>query len=243
MRLLDADAAARAFAKRTRLTPDDPVAHQERGRALLFNGHQEEGLIEFAAALLLDRDNAEACLAIGQIALAAGKYAEAVPALETAVAIDGEVAEARYALGTALLRLGREDEANRQLEEFHRLQAKAAEDRRRQIALDVLKLEAGTRAREGAHDRAAELWQAVVAAQPDVASNHVALAASLAASGHSDTAVAEYKKAIVLAPTPETYRQLAAVYDRMNRPDESVRTRAILLQLQEESLRSDGAIR
>jgi Flp pilus assembly protein TadD len=165
-----------------------------------------------------------------------------LPALETAVAIDGETAEARYALGTALLRLGRQDEGNTQLEAFHRLQTRAAEDRRHQIEIAVLKHEATTRAREGAHERAAELWQAVVSAQPEIASNHVGLAAALTGSGHLDTAAAEYVKAIGLEAAPETYRQLAALYDMMNRPDESVRTRAILLQLQEESLRSDGAI-
>jgi tetratricopeptide (TPR) repeat protein len=243
MRLLDADAAAQAFATRIRLTPNDALAHRERGRALLFNGHEDEGLMEFAAALLLDPSNAEPYLAIGQIHLAAGKYAEALPALDTAVALGGDNAEARYALGTALLRLGRTVEGNTQLEEFRRLQAKAADDRRRQIEIDLLKLEARTRSGEGANDRAVELWQAVVSAQPDVASNHAALAAALAAVGHLDTAADEYMKAIRLDAAPDTYRQLAALYDRMNRPNESTRTRAILLQLQEESLRSDDATR
>jgi tetratricopeptide (TPR) repeat protein len=243
MRLLDADAAAQAFARRIQLTPNDALAHLERGRALLFNGHQEEGLIEFVAALFLDPGNAEACLAIGQIHLAAGNYPEALPALEAAVAVDGATAEARYALGTALLRLGRQDEGHKQLDEFHRLQSKAAEDRRRQIEIGLLKLEAGTRAREGAHERAAELWRTVVDAQPEVASNHVALAAALAGSGRLDAAAAEYNKAIALDATPETYRQLATLYDRMDRPDESVRTRAILLRLQGESLRDDSATR
>jgi tetratricopeptide (TPR) repeat protein len=241
MRLLDADAAAHAFWKRIRLTPNDAVAHRERGRALLLGGHQEEALIEFAAALLVDPDDADACLAIGQIHLAAGQYADAAPVLERAVTLDGDVAEARYALGTALLRLARQDEGTKQLEEFHRLQAKAVEDQRRRIEIGLLKQEAATRTREGAHDPAAALWQAVVAAQPGVASNHVELAAALARGGKLAAAVAEYEKAIVLDPAPETYRQLAALDDRMGRRDDGIRTRATLLQLQEEALRGDSA--
>src|SRR5262249_20221763 len=104
----------------------------------------------------------------------------------------------------------------------------------------LLKTEAGARTREGAHDGAATLWQAVVTAQPRVASNHAELAAALARSGHLDSAAVEYENAIALDADAETYRQLVALYDRMGRPDESVRTRARLLQRQEESLRADS---
>jgi tetratricopeptide (TPR) repeat protein len=121
------------------------------------------------------------------------------------------------------------------------LQAKAVEDQRRRIEIGLLKQEAGTRTQEGAHDPAASLWQAVVAAQPGVASNHVELAAALAGGGKLAAAVAEYQKAIVLDPAPETYRQLAALYDRMGRREDGIRTRATLLQLQEEALRGDRA--
>lgn len=241
MRLLDADAAAEAFSRRVRLTPNDAVAHRDRARALVLGNHTEEAFVEFVATLLLDPDDVEALLAIGQIHLAAGRYADAVLVLESAVALDGEAAEARYALGTALLRLGRPDEGNTQLEAFHRLQAKAVEDQRRRIEIGVLKLEAAARTSEGAHDRAATLWLQVLAAQPGVASNHVGLASALARSGHLDTAATEYEKAIALGAESETYRQLAALYERMGRADESVRIRAALLRLQEESLRDDRA--
>ena len=117
------------------------------------------------------------------------------------------------------------------------------EDERRRIDVAVQKLEAGVRTREGAHDRAAALWRAIVLSQPDVASNHVDLAAALARSGQLDAAADQYEKAIALDAAPGTYRQLAALYEKMGRPDASARTRATLQQLQQDLLREDNTAR
>ena len=243
LRVLNADAAVQAFSRWVRLTPNDALAHRARGRALLLEGRQHEAFIEFVAALLVSPEDPEAYLAIGQIHLAAARYPDAVLVLERAVAMKADDAEARYALGTALLRMGQQEAGTKQLEEFHRLQTLAVEDQRRRIDVGVLKLEAGVRSREGAHDRAAALWRAIVAAQPDVASNHVDLAAALARSGQLAAAADQYEKAIALDAAPEAYRQLAALYEKMGRPDESARTRATLQQLQQELLRGGNTAR
>lgn len=233
-----ADGAVQAFSTLVRITPNDALAHRERGRALLLQGRQDEAFVEFVAALLVSPEDAEAYLAIGQMHLAGARYPDAVVVLERAVALSGDNAEARYALGTALVRAGQKDAGEKQLAEFQRLQTQAVEEHRRQIEVAVLKLEAGARTREGAHERAASLWQAVVAAQPDVASNHADLATALAQNGRLDAAVEQYEKALALGAAPETYRVLARLYEKMGRLDESARTRARLQQMQQEALRS-----
>jgi tetratricopeptide (TPR) repeat protein len=243
LRLLDPDAAVQAFSRAVRLAPNSESAHRERGRALLLGGRHDEAFGEFVAALLVSPADPEACVAIGQIHLAAGRYADAVLALERAVALKPDAAEARYALGTALVRMGRQEAGATHLEEFHRLQTLAVEEERRRIEISVWKIEAGVLARDGAYERAATLWRAIVAAQPGVASNHADLAASLARTGQLDAAVDQYEQAIGLGADAGVYRQLAALYEKMGRPDESVRTRARLQQRRQESLRRDPAAR
>lgn len=241
--LLNPDAAVQAFSAQVRLTPNDGLAHRNRGRALLLQGEQRQAFIEFVASLLLAPQEPEAYLAIGQIYLARAEYADAVLFLQRAAAITPDDAEARYALGTALIRMGQQEAGTTQLDEFHRLQALDVEDQRRRIDVSVLKLEAGARTREGAHERATALWQAIVAAQPGVGSHHAGLAAALAQSGQLDAAAGEYEKALSLDPAPDVYRQLAALYERMGRLDESARTRATLQRLAQGLLRGDGTAR
>jgi tetratricopeptide (TPR) repeat protein len=243
LRVLNAGAAVQAYSRSVELTPNDEVAHRERGRALLLEGRQHEAFIEFVAALLVNPSDPDAHLAIGQLHLAAARYPEAIAVLERAVALQPDAAEARYALGTALVRMGRQEAGTRHLEEFQRLQTLAVEAERRRIDISVQKLEAGVLAREGSHAKAAVLWRAIVAAEPAVGSNHLDLAAALARSGQLDAAVDEYATAIALDAAPDAYRQLAALYEKMGRADESARTRAKLQQLQQESLRGDDTVR
>jgi tetratricopeptide (TPR) repeat protein len=237
LRESNADGAVQAFSKLVRITPNDALAHRERGRALLLQGHQDRAFVEFIAALLASSEDAESYLAIGQMHLAAARYPDAVLVLERAVALSGDNAEARYALGTALVRAGQTEAGTKQLAEFQRLQTQEVEERRRRIDVAVLKLEAGTQTREGAHERAVTLWQEVIAAQPDVASNYAGLAASLEQAGRFDAAVEQYEKALALQAAPGTYRDLARLYEKMGRLDESARTRARLQQLQQDALR------
>jgi tetratricopeptide (TPR) repeat protein len=233
----NADAVVEALSRLLRIAPNDASAHLERGQALLLLGRQDDAFVDFVAALLASPQAPEAYLAIGQVHLAAGRYPDAVFVLERAVALDAENAEARYALGTALVRAGQKEAGTTQLAEFQRLQAQALDAHRREIDVAVLKLEADTRTREGARERAVALWRAIVAAQPDIASNHAGLASALAEGGQLDAAVEHYERALALDAAPQAYRQLAALYEKMGRLDESARTRARLQQIQQEALR------
>ena len=82
----------------------------------------------------------------------------------------------------------------------------------------------------GELDRAASLWTRILADEPDVAANHAGLAAALAGLGQLDAAAAAYEKAVALDAGTLVQRQLAALYDRMGRPDAASRTRARLAQ-------------
>jgi tetratricopeptide (TPR) repeat protein len=76
-------------------------------------------------------------------------------------------------------------------------------------------------------------WTRLLADGPDIAANHVGLAAALAGLGQFDTAAAHYERALALDPGAGVHRQLAALYDKMGRPDAAAATRARLAQFQQ----------
>ena len=94
------------------------------------------------AALLIDRRDAQAHAAIGQLYLDAGRDAEAVAAFNRALELMPDGYEIRYALATAYTRLGNTAEAARQLDIFDRFRREALERRRRDIANEVEQQEA-----------------------------------------------------------------------------------------------------
>jgi tetratricopeptide (TPR) repeat protein len=234
--------AESAFARAVALSPNHGVAHRERGRTLLQLDRPDAALVELAAALLLDRDDYESCLTIGDIHLDAGRYAEAARVLTHATAIQPDKPEAHYALATALARGGRRDEAAPHLETFARLQAAAFDDQRRRIELSTLRLEAAMLAQKGEFDRSAALWTRIVADAPD-AGSHAGLAGALAGQGQLEAAAAQYEQAIALDAPATVSRQLAALYDRMGRPEAAARTRARLARTQQDALGVGGATR
>jgi tetratricopeptide (TPR) repeat protein len=232
---LDFTRAEAAFGRAVALTPNDAVAHRERGRALLQLERPEAAFVELAAALLIDPRDYESCLVIAQIHLDAGRDPAAVGVLTYATALDPDRPEAHYALATALTRSGRRDEAAARLETFARLQARALAGQRRLIELSSLRLEAGLQTKSGEFDRAVASWTRLLEEGPEVAANHVGLAAALAGLGQLAAAAAHYERALALDGGTGIYRQLATLYDRMGRPDRAAATRAKLAQLQQQT--------
>ena len=155
----DVPGAIEAFARAVSASPNDPAMHKYLAGALLQQDRADEAFVELVAALLIDPLDADAHAGIGQIHLNAGRYDEAVTALRRAVELSADHTEARYALATALMRSGNTEEAARELERVEQAQRQMLANRRRGLALDVLKEEAALRAAEGRHDRAAALWQ------------------------------------------------------------------------------------
>jgi tetratricopeptide (TPR) repeat protein len=223
---LDFDAAVRAAANGIRINPNDAAAHVRLARAYLDQDRRDEAYAEFVAALLIDAGNADAYMGIGQLHLNAGRYSDAAVALGRLVMLQPTYAEARYALANALTRAGRTDEGARELAEFQRVQQQLAERKRRLMALDVIKEEAALRYAEGAFDRATALWQQAVDQEPGAAGNHASLAAALLAAGRPEMALQHYEKAAALGGRADVYRQLASLYARLGRVEDSALARA-----------------
>jgi tetratricopeptide (TPR) repeat protein len=213
-----------AFMRSIVLNPNDLEAHLRRARALA-DSRQDQAYAEYVAVLLIDPTEPNAYMGIGQLHLNAGRYAEAVTALERLVKLQPTYNEAHYALGTALLRSGRAEDGNRELAEFARVQAKAAEQRRRSLAVDVLKQEAAVHTSQGAFDRAEAVWKQILELEPNVGAHHAALGAVLVKANRLDAAAASYERAAMLGAGPDVYRQLASIYGRLGRQAESTAAR------------------
>ena len=236
----DAKRAEAAFARAVAVRPNDSVAHRERGRALLDLGRTDAAFVELAAALLVDAKDYESFVTLGQIHLDAGRYPQAARLLTRAIAIEPDEPEAYYALATVLARSGRGDEASPHLQTFARLQAVALEKRRHGIELSTARLDAGALTEKGEFDRAVAAWTRILAEWPDIGANHAGLAAALVGLGQLDKAAAHYERAVALDAGTSVYRQLAALYERMGRPDAAAATRARLAQTEQHAFGVDA---
>ncbi len=239
----DFPAAIEAFEQAVSASPNDPAAHKYLAGALLQQDRADDAFMELVAALLIEPRDPGAHAGIGQIHLNAGRHDEAVPSLRRAVELQPNYSEARYALATALTRSGKTQEAARELERVEQAQRQMVADRRRNIALDVVKEEAALRAAEGNYDRAAALWQQAIDQEPGRPANHLGLAAALAGAGRIDTAIAHYEKAIELGADPVVYRQLSELYARIGRVDDAARARAIYERALQGDVTSQGTAR
>ena len=83
-------------------------------------------------------------------------------------------------------------------------------------------------------------WTRILAEWPDIGANHAGLAAALVGLGQLDTAAAHYERAVALDAGTSVYRQLAALYDRMGRPDAAAATRARLAQTEQHAFGVDA---
>ena len=139
----DFASAADAFERRLRLTPKDPVAHKDVARVYLDQGLTERSLVAFQTAIAINPRDVDAHAAIGRIRLDAGQPAEAIAALRRALELAPQFFEARYPLALALKQTGRPDEGARELELFERGSRDATEARRRTMAAEVERENAG----------------------------------------------------------------------------------------------------
>ena len=239
-RELDPEHAEAAFAKAIALRPNDAAAHSERGRALLQLERPAAAFVELAAALLADAGDYDSYVALGQIHLDAGRYEQAARLLKRAVAIRPDEPEGHVALATALVRAGRPDEAASQREAYARLQAAAFDKQRHNIELSTSRFEASDLAARRQFDRAVAAWTRIVADGPGGADDYAALAAALAEVGQLEKAVAQYDKALSLGAGASAYRQLAALYTRMGRPELAGDTRAKLARIRQAAFGLDS---
>jgi len=138
----DPAAAIEALTQSLRFTPNDPNIHKELASVYSAQGRADDAFCELMAALLIDRRDAGAHSAIGQLYLDSGRDAEAVVAFNRALELMPGYYETRYALATAHTRLGHAAEAARQLDLFERARREALEQSRRDFASEAEKEEA-----------------------------------------------------------------------------------------------------
>jgi tetratricopeptide (TPR) repeat protein len=221
----DLDAARATLEQAVRASPNSADARVALARVYQNQDRRDEAFVEYAAALLIDPVHPIGHLGIGRIHFDAERYGDAVVALRRLLDLQPGYNLARYALANALLRSGREEEGKRELAEFGRLQAIQSEQKRRAMALDIVKEEAALRAAERKFDRAIELWEQALAQEP-TAATHAALAAALAGAGRLDAAVQQYERAASLGAPPDVHRELATLYAALGRQQESAAARA-----------------
>ncbi len=138
----DPAGAIEALTQALRFSPNDPNIHKELASVYAAQGRADDAFCELMAALLIDRRDAGAHSAIGQLYLDSGRDAEAVAAFNRALELMPGYYETRYALATAHTRLGHTAEAARQLDLFERARREALEQSRRDFASEAEREEA-----------------------------------------------------------------------------------------------------
>jgi tetratricopeptide (TPR) repeat protein len=231
------DAAAAAFSSRIRLVPNDAAAHHELGEIYMRLGRDTEALAEFTVAVMLDPRAARSLAAAAQIHLRQARYPEAIVAATRALDVDARHREARYARATALMRLGRTVEGGRELDVVRQQQAEDAAARNRAFELGALRREAALSAASGDRNRAIELLQKVVDADPLVPASLVELALVLIDAGRHAEAVLRLEKAIEFGGSHEIHRHLAETYRVLGQVEKSRQARARYEELKREALR------
>jgi tetratricopeptide (TPR) repeat protein len=237
-RHLEYDRVIDPLTRRARLDPNNARAHTDLGLAYTRVGRTRDALVEFVAASLIGPDNAETLTAIGQIHFDAGRYAAAETVLRRAIAVGPALNQARYLLGQTLDRLGRANESREQLAPYDRLRAAANDAFRHVFEVDMLRKDALRAAAAGRPEGAVSAWQKVVDVEPKSVSDRVALANALVRAGRPETAVGQLEAASHLDDSDrETYRQLAELYSRLGRADDSARARQTYQRLLQEHRR------
>ena len=192
----DYDKVVTALVWRTRLLPNEPIAHKDLGLAYSRAGRNDEALVELLMASLLGHEDAETLATMGQIHLTAGRFENAEPLLRRAVALDPRLPQARYALGSTLLRLGQAAEGKKELDEFQRLRAAALEDQRRGFEIATLTHEAELLVAAGRLEAALVPYQraAALGAPAEVYRQLAAVYGKLGRSAERDRALAAYEQ-------------------------------------------------
>jgi tetratricopeptide (TPR) repeat protein len=105
------------FSRAIAVVPNNAIAHNNLGMALVVAGRLPEALPHFKIAVVLTPDDTDARSNLGNALRTLGRAAEAVPEYEKALELAPTDPTIHYNLATALLDLGRTAEAAQQLKE------------------------------------------------------------------------------------------------------------------------------
>ena len=171
--------------------PDNPRARMNFGTALSGLGRLDEAREQFAAAVTLSPNYAEAHYGLAGVLLQLNRPAETQTHAEQAVRLKPDFAEAHYVLGTALLQQRQLGAALAQYEAALRLKPNFP---------DAEHTLAGTLAMAGRTTEAMEHYEAALRLQPRNALLYQEMGNLLARGGRLEDAVTRYEAAVELDP-------------------------------------------
>jgi len=194
------------YRKTLELNPAAWLAHANLGTLELNEGHPEQAVPEFSAAIRLVPSYPELRANLGDAYVLLNRYPEAISEYGEAIALRPDYAVAQVNLARALVVTGRAQEAIPHYLEALKYQPNHADW---QLGLGVAYAEAGNAAQALEHDRAA------IALDPGFAEAHNNQATILATLGRVDESLEELRAALRLKPDyGDAKRNLAAILER-----------------------------
>jgi tetratricopeptide (TPR) repeat protein len=172
-------------------TPDNSVAHNNLGNALLLKGKVDEAITHFQQALQINPYNAQAHNNLGNALLLKGKVDEAITHFQQALQINPYDAQAHYNFGNALLQEDSVDEAITHFQQALQIKRDYAEAHNN---LGNALLQKGNVGEAIAH------FQRALQIKPDNAEAHYNLGNALFQKGNVDEAIAHYQQALQSRP-------------------------------------------
>ena len=179
------DEAVAHYRQAVEIDPRYSDAHNNLGAALARQGQFDDAIRHFLKALELTPGSARAEANLGRVLLAQGKFDDAIPHLERALSGGAETADLHNSLGMALAGKGRPDEA---IPQFERAVALAPNNRDAQANLGR------------ALDEAIPRFERLLESSPDLVDARYYLGAALLGKGQRLQALAQWRRALRLAP-------------------------------------------
>jgi tetratricopeptide (TPR) repeat protein len=189
----------------------DAYSFLRAGMANERTGNYPGAVRAYERGLAVEPENVELLNALGFSLFQQGKSQEAAAALEKALAVDPKHAKAHNNMALASIDLG-----ELELAEAHYRESLAIEPQPAIYSDLGFVLE-----RQGLPDEAAELYRKSLELDPESASAHYNLAASLARRGELAEAESHFRTALEQNPNAQTYTGLGIVVANLGRADEA----------------------
>ncbi len=180
-------------------SPSNPLARADLAAALAYAGRESEALAEAERALQLDPSSARLRANLGVAYSRLGRWARAEEHFRRALAAWPDDAELHGNLGAALRAQGERGRAREHLERAVALDPQSA-----RAAYNLALLEG----EDGHAQEARRGFERALALDPEHAEAHQALGWGLEQSGALEPALAHYREALRLAPTPSASARL-----------------------------------